>query len=110
MIEIVSAPSVMWVSGRFAISRRAPTSAAACWASTARMLTSPPAAPRDSVRICSDIVIGVVLGQRAAAADLDVVGMGADRQHALLLATAARVHGLGQQQRLLDEFVRTSPA
>ena len=50
------------------------------------------------------VVVGVVLGQRAAAADLDVVGMGADRQHALLLATPARVHGLGQQQGLLDEL------
>ncbi len=28
------------------------------------------------------VVAGMVLGQRAAAADLDVVGMGADRQHA----------------------------
>ena len=44
------------------------------------------------------IIIGMVLGHRAAAADLDIVGMGADRQHALLLATAARVHGIGQQQ------------
>ena len=32
-----------------------------------------------------DVAVGVVLGQRAAAADLDVVGMGADCQHALLL-------------------------
>jgi hypothetical protein len=52
------------------------------------------------------VVVGVVLGERAAAADLDVVGMGADRQHALLLATAADIHGLGQQQDLIDEFRR----
>ena len=45
-------------------------------------------------------------GERSAAADLDVVWMGPDRQHALLLAQAARVHGPGQQQDLLDEFLR----
>ena len=44
------------------------------------------------------IVIGIVLGQRAAAADLDVVGMGADRQHALLLATAARAASLASSR------------
>ena len=94
----------MPVSRRFSISSCAPTIAAA---SLRLGHADVDIAARRSARQRQDmehIVLGVVLGQRAAAADLDVVGMGTDRQHALLLATAARTCLLRQQQRLLDEF------
>ena len=60
-----------------------------------------------AARQCQDVqnvVVGVVLAQRAAAADLDVIGMGADRQHALLLAKSALVRGGGEQPDLFDEL------
>ena len=48
----------------------------------------------------------MMLGQRAATSDLDIVRMGADRQHALLLPFALRADGLGEQKGLLHELGR----
>ncbi len=44
-------------------------------------------------------------GKGSAAADLDVVRMGPDRQYPLLLALPVHAHRFCQQQDLLDEFL-----
>ena len=49
---------------------------------------------------------GLMLCQRAAATDLDVVRMCADGQHALLLPLTAAAGLFGQKQRLLHELRR----